>query len=683
MDWVTTMNMEKETNNTEFGQKYVRLLKLQAEGYPVPSCVGVGKTPVSRLLKAGITEADYEDVAGDARRKIGAKMYAVRSSAFVEDGTSYSHAGEFKTLLRVLPSNLKNAIQDIINDAVEKGHATLENPFSLIIQEYVDPKIAGVIFTRNPNGGNEMVVEWKEGDGAEVVGGGYSMHRTFPFGNLPKNLPFTRFDELVATARKIEEEADFPQDIEWAITEDKLYILQARPITSIQENQFRALQHIDNMHLKGEYYYDRSALIESFDQVLPLGLEILRYLHSENKAISRVYESLGIQYTNKDIFRPVGNTLYIDKEEEIKQFFPTHSYFGTSFPNPHFARVSGILRTLANMYHFQVLSFRDITSLRALLETHALNVKADSENNTSFRERLISLDNAYADVFLINVLSEKAYKDLASVLQGSQYSPLQIISSGIIDFQIKSNERLLSIIGKDILGNSLNIADQSIFIAKAGNQNSTGPSTDIITWWKSLPQGRRVLLEKKIIRAREYEMLREEGRWITALYMSGLRDVLQNRGERSGLKDWKLLYYATIDEIENGTFDREELGKRKVTYDVMKEYSFPRVISSLLVNTPKNSFGVSPGEASGYLARPGKDIKKGAILITETLDPALTAYFDRIGGIVSRQGGVLSHLAIVAREHGIPVVVDQRVNPLLVPGHHVRINGNKGTVERI
>ena len=48
---------------------------------------------------------------------------------------------------------------------------------------------------------------------------------------------------------------------------------------------------------------------------------------------------------------------------------------------------------------------------------------------------------------------------------------------------------------------------------------------------------------------------------------------------------------------------------------------------------------------------------EGAVLVVPTLDPSLAALLPRLGGLVAETGSVLSHLAILAREHGVPTVV--------------------------
>ena len=74
----------------------------------------------------------------------------------------------------------------------------------------------------------------------------------------------------------------------------------------------------------------------------------------------------------------------------------------------------------------------------------------------------------------------------------------------------------------------------------------------------------------------------------------------------------------------------------------------------------------SPGLASGP-ARVvhGPDdftrVRPGDVLVCRFTEPAWTALFGVVAGVVTETGGVLSHAAIVAREHGIPAV-------LAVPG---------------
>ncbi len=97
------------------------------------------------------------------------------------------------------------------------------------------------------------------------------------------------------------------------------------------------------------------------------------------------------------------------------------------------------------------------------------------------------------------------------------------------------------------------------------------------------------------------------------------------------------------------------------------------------------AIGVSAGVVDGVahvLADPGdpSDFAPGDILVCHTTDPSWTSYFLMASGVVIDIGGTLSHGAIVARELGIPCVMNYPGTRLLETGDHIRIDGTAGTV---
>ncbi len=82
--------------------------------------------------------------------------------------------------------------------------------------------------------------------------------------------------------------------------------------------------------------------------------------------------------------------------------------------------------------------------------------------------------------------------------------------------------------------------------------------------------------------------------------------------------------------------------------------------------------------------KPPHELVPGEILVARTTDIGLTPLFLLAAGVVTELGGPLSHAALVAREYGVPAVVN--VAGVTVPlhqGERVRIDGNRGTVERL
>jgi pyruvate,water dikinase len=99
-----------------------------------------------------------------------------------------------------------------------------------------------------------------------------------------------------------------------------------------------------------------------------------------------------------------------------------------------------------------------------------------------------------------------------------------------------------------------------------------------------------------------------------------------------------------------------------------------------------NGLGASPGAASGtvkivYNLDDLKKIKKGDVLVTEMTNPDMVVTMQRAAAIVTDEGGITSHAAIVSREMGIPAVVGTgEATKKLKDGDIVTVDGNYGKV---
>jgi pyruvate,water dikinase len=94
----------------------------------------------------------------------------------------------------------------------------------------------------------------------------------------------------------------------------------------------------------------------------------------------------------------------------------------------------------------------------------------------------------------------------------------------------------------------------------------------------------------------------------------------------------------------------------------------------------------SAGRASGPArvvitpAQFGK-VKQGDVLVCRSTSPTWTPLFNIVSALVSEAGGVLSHPAIIAREHGLPAVVGvSGATSLIVDGQYVEVDGDSGVV---
>ena len=99
-----------------------------------------------------------------------------------------------------------------------------------------------------------------------------------------------------------------------------------------------------------------------------------------------------------------------------------------------------------------------------------------------------------------------------------------------------------------------------------------------------------------------------------------------------------------------------------------------------------SGLGASPGVGSGivkiiYSLEDLKKIKKGDILVTEMTNPDMVVAMQRAAGIITDEGGITSHAAIISREMGIPAVVGtDEATKKLKDGDEITVDGNSGRV---
>ena len=99
--------------------------------------------------------------------------------------------------------------------------------------------------------------------------------------------------------------------------------------------------------------------------------------------------------------------------------------------------------------------------------------------------------------------------------------------------------------------------------------------------------------------------------------------------------------------------------------------------------------GASQGAVRG-IARVARSVEEaarveqGAILVCPFTDPGWTVTLDRVAGVVTETGGLLSHAAVICREYGIPAVLAvPRATERIRDGQHIVIDGGRGCVELV
>lgn len=178
--------------------------------------------------------------------KLGASKVAVRSSAVNEDGKDAAWAGQLETLLDVERDDLIEAIEHCRRSADSARAVAYAEAIGLesgavavIVQKMLQPVASGVSFSKHPVTGEEkVVVEAVRGIGEQLVGG-FVTPDTYVEGGehylsgSEAILLQSQLQEVINLTRQVEGFYRYPVDVEWAYEDKKLYLLQARPITTV------------------------------------------------------------------------------------------------------------------------------------------------------------------------------------------------------------------------------------------------------------------------------------------------------------------------------------------------------------------------------------------------------------------------------------------------------------------
>lgn len=209
--------------------------------------------------------------------ELNSHLYAIRSSASNEDGKDKSFAGQYDTFLNVRKEdiflNIKKCFCSLYNDNVISYSDDFDiYGINVIIQVMIDSDYSGVAFTVDPSSesDNYILIEMTEGLGEKLVSGKVIPNKFFvrketgmidlKIGEL--SLDEVIFNRLILEIEKTEKIYKCPMDIEYAIKDRKIYILQARPITartilpksfSLTLTRQKSLIDIE-LYYKGEYF---------------------------------------------------------------------------------------------------------------------------------------------------------------------------------------------------------------------------------------------------------------------------------------------------------------------------------------------------------------------------------------------------------------------------------------------
>ena len=717
--------------------------------------------------------------------------WAVRSSSNLEDLPETSFAGVYDSYLNV------RGVDDILN-SIKKCWASLWNEraivyrekhdldhaqasMAIIIQEMVNAEYAGVIFTENPMPENngEMIIEYCEGLGEHLVSGvvtpysciiDKSSHKIRDWVGAGKGeLADDEIYKLSLLALKIEKKFSCPQDIEWALTGNKIFVLQTRPIP----------QRLTFEKVQSDIVWTRANVAEVLPNVItPLTWSVFRATLLNLSALSRE-KSADDQAGNEGI-RLIHGRVYVRLDSLLNSFCYLPSVtpevisfaLGVKLPSgtKTYLRPNGPLVKLAQVAFIMdaLRFFPRLSWLARRLASPPLARPELIDELITWNTRCFALHlkcTAYAiGVFglMAHLLSRwmptEADPLLPQILTGREN--LQTAAQGISLWQlaehVRRNSPLRDIIEADldwsVIAQRVNSVDGGLqflrmfqsFLDENGAR-AAGEFELAVPRWREDPtfvldvmrrfvdsppakelsaesikrHGRRQeavsqikaslgplqrsVFTRLLASYSDYTTLRENIKYHLMEGYGLLRNIFLEMGAdlaaRGELDDANDVFFLTLPEVialTSGSESSQTLDKsileRKTQHSGWESQDAPDlIVGDTLADIDAQAvhltgIGCSAGTAKGVarvLFDPSEAniLETGEILVARHTDPGWTPLFLRCKAVVTEVGGFLSHGATVAREYGIPAVVNVTgATTRIQTGDYILVDGTDGRI---
>ena len=363
--------------------------------------------------------------------------------------------------------------------------------------------------------------------------------------------------------------------------------------------------------------------------------------------------------------------------------------------------------------------------LEWLGEKNAADVLTQSvPNNVTSEMGLALLDVADAirshrDVvaFLQQVSDENFLEDLPT-LEGGQEAREAIYAwlgkygmrgAGEIDITRPRWSERPSMLLPVLLGNIRNFepgAGKRRF--EQGREEARKKEKAVLTRLRALPNGAEKAEQTKrmIDRVRTFAGYREYPKYGMVsryfIYKQALLEEAERLVKEDVIREKEDIFYLTLQELQDAVrtkhVDGDLIRERREDFQAFQKLTPPRLFTSegesvvgtyrrsdlppgALVGLPVSA-GTIEGRARVILDIAQADLEPGDILVTAYTDPSWTPLFVAIKGLVTEVGGQMTHGAVIAREYGLPAVVNvQDATRLIRDGQRIRLDGTHGYVE--
>jgi pyruvate,water dikinase len=790
----TTIELADITDD-RFGGKAHGLAELMRLGLSVPTGFVIAQASRSAL----------PDVVAERFARMqaaGASPVAVRSSATGEDGTEQSFAGQYDTVLNVesaedfaaavqrcVGSVASERASSYLGDDAAAGQVTMH----VVVQQMVDARAAGVVFTADPATGRRdlMVIDAIAGLGEALVdGSAVSDHLVLtPDGTQAVRdvgddpvLSDEEVADIRAGALRAAQHWGRPMDLEWAIDQaGQLRWLQARPITTLPGD----LNEMDTPVAGPAHVYTRCNIGEMMPGAFcPLTASVsgyaIDYAMQMTQVVARAQQSydkpwLQVGYFYGHMFLNMtegtalssgilGNSLeqfsmsicgrVVDELEPKppKPFLPklvntvrltSYSLFAgpairrlgdqiAAYPIPTGCDPKDVLRQLESgveLYcHVTLVHVR--SSSRAAVGANVLEsylvrdaVKSGRDENEGQAEaarlmagasdvesammvdelhavvRTIATDDACAEQFLAAAPSDALTRLRNSDNAGGMALRQFLSRHGHRGYRELCMRDPAWAEDAEGLGSMMQV------MLQAARDSAIGvPPRKRV----EVPESRtlRVLARLAQGGARGREETKSKMALMAHRLKLGYRHLGAVLADSGRLPDADLVFFFDRSELPQvvGDGDIADLVQRALQRRDALDFQQPLEFEDVSVGRPAPILARAAGTITDdqILGRPAsrgvvegivrvaksiqdaREVQRGEILVAPVTDVGWTPYFTVIGALVTDIGSSVSHGAVVAREYGLPCVVNTLVaTQVLKTGDRVRVDGDRGLITRL
>ncbi len=700
----------------EAGNKAARLADLAATGLPVPRGIV--------LTQGFLTDFQRSDATARRRhldriwRRMGAAKLAVRSSAVGEDGAAHSFAGVFETVLDVDRAGLEKAVLDVLgsfSSARASPYGDVAGQGNVLVQPMVAAEYAGVMFTEDPAAPGAILVEFVAGSGEALVSG-----RAAPvqcrFGRLTGRrldgaaLPFDPAP-LVSLAGAIEARFGRPQDIEWAYGPAGFTILQARDITAAADNDgaerreaWRDLLRRAAGRRPGEPALAQNEMTELLPRPSPCSLSLIEALWAAGGSVDQAARRLGLGYAvaeeGPSLHTTVFGRLYVDAREVHQRALVVGALSARRLRR----EASAIERSVRTAVVPQILARQVRQDATDLDRLSARDLMAEYRDCL---QRFVT--EVHTEAEIVNIAARFLHDDARRIALALGVDPDAIERPRALTCEQEALRNALLIVGptrhaalESAIGHRAAF-DYELAQPRYGEMPERlhevarallhGPAAD--DEHGRAPQRRVPLdqvprrLRRAVEAAQRFAVLKEDAKHHILREFAHLRRLLLAIDRRFALGG--RVFELTVEEVSRidarsspalaavaaaRHAARGRLGSGPPLAPVLTAVDIEAAAAGGAAATAQGGGALAGTRVSGAARAAGRarvacpiaaesgapldDFRDGDIIVSRMVPPAWLPYVLRSGGVVTEVGGWLSHMAIVARERGIAMVVGCR-----------------------